>query len=710
MTTRPTTLLVVDDEELNRDLLRRRLERHGYRVLTASGGPEALELVDRDDCAVMLLDSMMPGMSGLDVLRVVRQRFSPDRLPIIMVTAKTQSEDIVEALELGANDYVTKPVDLPVALARIRTQVARRQADQARCESEERYSLAVQGANDGLWDWKIGVGEFYVSPRWKAIVDDPSPQETFTIDAWFDRVHTDDLDRVKAEFDEHLRGVSPQFESEHRLRRHAGSYRWVLARGLAVRDADGQAVRLAGSLTDITEGKVADALTGLPNRVLFMDRLGRLLEQARRTPDQLFALLFLDLDRFKNVNDSLGHQAGDQLLVQVAGRLEESLRSADTVSRVGSDDDDRRGKASDTVARFGGDEFAIILGRVREASDAVQVADRILRALAAPFAIDGQDVFVNVSIGIVISGPGYAAPEEMLRDADIALYRAKSSGRARHETFDKAMHAAVVARVQLETDMRHALDRGEFVLHYQPIVSLLGGTVTSLEALLRWQHPQRGLIQPSEFIPVAEETGLILPLGYWVVREVCRQLHEWASGGHEAATLTVAINLSTRQLSQPDLVEHLREILDACGVRPGQLEFEITESSMMADPDSARAAVSALKACGFRLSIDDFGTGYSSLSYLQHFPVDRLKIDRSFLESIDQVSGQGIIRTIVSLAKVLQVDVVAEGIETTTQLDHAQSLDCRFGQGFLFSRPLEPRPADELMLRGLVVRGPQSTT
>jgi PAS domain S-box-containing protein len=683
-------LLVVDDDELNRDMLSRRLRRAGYDVVAVDGGQAALDTIAATPIDLVLLDIMMPGMSGLEVLGHLRGAPATARLPVILVTAKAASEHVVEGLEQGADDYVTKPIDLAVALARIRTQLARRQAELALTESEERYALAVKGTNDGVWDWRMGQdGGVYYSPRWGAIMGFESPPPP-VLDAWLERIHPDDVERVRAEIDDHLRGETAHLEVEHRIRR-GEAYRWILVRGLAVRDEEGRPVRVAGSATDITEGKVADALTGLPNRVLFFDRLGRLFEHARRAPGFQFAVLFLDLDRFKTVNDSMGHAAGDQLLVETAHRLERNLRGTDSVTRMEPASGVHGKAGGHTVARFGGDEFAIILSGIHHPRDATRVAERLTQAVAEQCTIDDRDVFVTASIGISLSASGYERPEDMLRDADTALYRAKEAGRGRYELFDEAMRAEVVARLQVETDLRYALERSEFVLHYQPIVNLQSGQVTGQEALIRWNHPQRGLLLPAEFVGIAEETGLIVPLGLWVIEEASRQLALWAGQGSDEALPVVSINLSARQLAVPDFADRVTGIVDAAGIARRLVEFEITETVMMSDPEASRVALERLKADGFRLSIDDFGTGYSSLSYLQRFPVDRLKLDRSFLTELgSNVEVQGILQSVVLLAQHLKLEVVAEGIETYGQLEKVRSLNCTFGQGYYFSRPVPP--------------------
>jgi PAS domain S-box-containing protein len=687
MTEPVSTILVVDDEEWNRDMLGRRLERAGYEVVLAEDGDRALAILDQRSIDLVLLDIMMPGLSGIDVLRRVRADPSASRIPIIMVTAKAQPEDVVEALELGADDYLTKPVNFPVAVARIRTQLARRRAELALSESQARYALAVEGTNDGVWDWQVASGDVYASPRWRAIMGLDDAADLRHLRAWFDRVHPDDAERVRGDLDEHVAGRSEHLECEFRIR-HPEGYRWILARARSVRDPQGRAARVAGSVTDITEGKVADALTGLPNRVLFGDRLGRLFEQAKRVDGFQFAVLLLDLDHFKNVNDSLGHQAGDQLLVETAHRLERNLRSADSVARLDTGGGRLGSAATTLLARLGGDEFAIILGGLHHPTDVTRVADRLGRAIAQAYAIEGQDVFVTASIGIALSATGYTRPGDMLRDADTALYRAKAAGRGCFELFDAEMREQVVRRLHLETDMRQAVSRGELILHYQPIVALPSGTVTGVEALVRWQHPTRGLILPADFIPMAEETGLIVPIGYWVIEEACRQLQLWDAEHDGDRRLAMAVNLSVRQLSAADFVETTIEIVDRYAVDHARLECEITESVMITNPEAVRSVLERLRASGFRISIDDFGTGYSSLSHLQRFPADRLKIDRSLLQEIaTQPESQAIMKSMVLLADHLQLEVVAEGIETRAQLRQVESLQCGFGQGYYFSHP-----------------------
>src|SRR6202163_2661868 len=681
-------LLIVDDNEMNRDMLARRLERKGYVVGVADSAQQLLERVKQDGADLVLLDIEMPEVSGLEALKRLRDAYSPIELPIIMVTAKIQSEDIVKALDLGANDYLTKPVDFPVALARIATQLSHKRAKEALRESEERYALAARGANDGLWDWNLLTNIMYFSPRWKSMLGYQEGEIGDQLGEWLDRIHDSDRERVKDELAAQQKGLTPHFESEQRVLNKDGTFRWMLSRGLAVRDASGKATRMAGSQTDITEGKVTDPLTGLPNRLLFIDRLGRLIKHAKRRKDHSFAVLFLDLDGFKMINDSLGHLVGDQLLVGVASRLEKCLRATDTIARLGE---------GFIVARMGGDEFTVLLDDLKDPGDAKLAAERLMKSVTSPFMLGGREVFTSLSIGIALSNPGYEQAEDILRDADTAMYRAKSLGKGRSEMFDADMRASVVARLQLETDLRRALEHGEFHNVYQPIVSLASGQIVGFEALLRWQHPTRGLLGPEEFIMVAEETGLIRDLGWWNLREACRQMTEWRADYNAYSELTMSVNLSPKQFLQPNLAEDIGDLLRELKLPPQALKLELTESTVMGDPSAAIEMLQQIKLLGISLAIDDFGTGYSSLSYLHRFPLDTLKIDRSFISSIGTGEDTEIARTIFPMALNLHLDVVAEGIETIEQLVLLKKLQCKYGQGYYFSKPLSADEAGLLL-------------
>jgi|KBSSwiStaDraftv2_1062776.scaffolds.fasta_scaffold111188_1 diguanylate cyclase (GGDEF)-like protein len=544
------TLLVVDDDAMNRDALSRRITGAGYAVLVAESGPQALEIVRTQRVDLVLLDVMMPEMSGVETLRRLRQQRSVADLPVIMVTAKTGSEDVVEALEVGANDYITKPVDFSVAVARIRTQLTARRAD---------------------------------------------------------------------------------------------------------------------------------PLTGLPNRVLFMDRLEQLLRRAKSSGHHAFAVFFLDIDRFKIINDSLGHVAGDELLVAVSRRLEQSLRASDTIARFDGDC---------TLARLGGDEFTILLDRVRTEADAKMVAERLLSAVTRPFDVQGRTVVVSISMGIVMAAARYELPEEMVRDADTAMYRAKALGKARCEVFDTSMLAAAEERLLVETGLRHALERGEFEVHYQPIVTLAEARLAGFEALLRWRHPTRGLLSPDQFIPTAEETGLIIPVGAWVLGEACRQMRAWDDEFPGCSDLVINVNLSAKQCLEPTLGDTVRRVLRETGLAPRRLKLEITESIVLEDSRIVLEVLNGLRDIGVQLGLDDFGMGYSALSYLQRLPLQTLKIDRSFVNGIRETGNMEIIRAIISMAAGLSMDVTAEGVETADQAAQLNGMACEFGQGFYFHRPM----------------------
>jgi diguanylate cyclase (GGDEF)-like protein/PAS domain S-box-containing protein len=690
-------LLIVDDNEMNRDMLARRLARKGYDVLVANGAQELVESVKQDGIDLVLLDIEMPEITGLDALRILRKVYSAAELPVIMVTAKNQSEDIITALDLGANDYLTKPIDFPVAVARISTQLAHKHAQEALKESEERYALAALGSNDGLWDWNISENEVHFSARWKSMLGFQENEIGNKPEEWFDRIHDADRARVKDEITAHQSGTTPHFESEHRMLHHDGTFRWMLSRGLAIRDQSGRPLRMAGSQTDITQAKVSDPLTGLPNRLLFIDRLNRLIKYSKRRKNHSFAVVFMDLDGFKMINDSMGHMVGDQLLVGVAERLEKCLRATDTLARL---------RDTYTVARLGGDEFTVLLDDLKDPNDAKVAADRLMKALKPPFLLAGKEVYTSVSIGIAQSNPVYEGPDEMLRDADTAMYHAKSLGKGRYEVFDAKMRASVMARLQLETDLRHALERGEFRNFYQPIVNLASGEIAGFEALLRWQHPTRGLLGPIEFIGVVEETGLIREVGWWNLSEACRQISEWRSASPSNGNLIISVNLSAKQFLQPNLVADIANLLREINLPPEALKLEITESTVMKDPAGAVEMLQQIKSLGVRLAIDDFGTGYSSLSYLHRFPLDTLKIDRSFISSMDDDGdGMEIARTILPMAKNLRLDVVAEGVETIEQFELLKKFNCAYGQGFYFSRPLSAEGITALLTGDLAWQG-----
>ena len=569
----------------------------------------------------------------------------------------------------------------------------RRRVEAALRQSEERYALAAQGSNDGLWDWDLEKNELYLSPRWKQMLGYDETELSNSPHEWFERVHPDDLPKLQVALGTHPADCDTHFRIEHRMRHRDGSYRWMLSRGLAICDTEGRALRIAGSLTDITARKKVedqllhdafhDALSGLANRSLFLDRLGQSLTRTKRRQGFHFAVLFLDLDRFKLINDSLGHLSGDRALVTVARRLETCVRPGDT------------------VARLGGDEFAVLLDDVRNLEDVERLTQQMEDRLAAPFQVDGNEMYVSASIGIAFGTAGYERPEDVLRDADAAMYRAKALGRNRHEVFNETLHLEAMDRLRLETDLRRAVQEQSFRLQYQPIVCLADGRVTAFEALVRWWHPVWGVVPPDQFIQVAEETGLILPIGRWVLSHACERMHQWQLDHPSDPPLAINVNLSRRQLLQADLVEQIRYILERTGLPPESLRLEITESAILDNPEAAVEFLRHLQALAIGLCVDDFGTGYSSLSSLQQFPVSVLKIDRSFIRGMGPEGERDeIVRAVVSLAHSLRMEVVAEGVETEGQLARLRAMNCDYGQGYLLCQALDADGIERLMERG----------
>lgn len=567
----------------------------------------------------------------------------------------------------------------------------RKVAEQRLRTSEERYALAAAGAADGLWDWHLDTGEIYYSPRWKAMVGCSEPELAGTVDEWFKRVVPSDLDGLKTAIQLHLNGQREHLQHEFRIRHAAGQELWMLVRGLAVRNDKDCAVRMAGSMTDITARKRAeqqllfdafhDQMTGLPNRTLLLDRIGQALDRNRRGNGRQFAVLILDLDRFKSINDALGTSVGDGLLREIAARLE-------SARRVG-----------DTLARLSADEFGVLLDDIDDAGDAIQAAERMSQAISRPVTLSGHEVVLTASIGVALSATGYERAEDMLRDSSLAMYRAKSGGRARIDLFDGNLRRQAMVVMRTEAELRTALEQGQLCLYYQPIVALQDNSIAGFEALMRWNHPDRGVVSPAEFIPLAEESGLIVPMGRWALCEAVRQLAAWQRAFPRTEPLFMSVNVSSRQFRDDDLVGLVRSVVTEHGIPPSSLKLELTESLLMQDPEKCRDLMLRIRDMDVRLSIDDFGTGYSSLAYLHKFPVDTLKVDRTFVQAVS--SGQGnaaIVQVITTLATILNLDAVAEGVETVEEANFLRDILCKYAQGYHFSRPAPAQTMERTLL------------
>ena len=553
-------------------------------------------------------------------------------------------------------------------------------------QNQERYSLAMQASNDGLWDWDLKTNKILYSDRWKEMLGFNDDEISDTADEWLSRVHPEDHDRVRASIDAYLEGTTSNFEIEYRIRHFSDNYLWMMAKGLAIRTSDGRATRFAGSQTDVSERKsneeqmihdaLHDTLTNIPNRTLLLDRIRQSLVRRKRYPKTSFAIIFIDLDRFRLVNESLGHIHGDELLQLISARLKETI------------------PISDTVARLGGDEFSILLQDINSVRDVEVIAKDIQNLFSKPFFLGDREVFASASMGIAHSDNDYKTPEEILRDAELAMYRAKREGKSQSIVFQPQFRQSSLSPIDLDTDLRRALDRDEMELHYQPIISMRDRTISGFEALLRWSHRSRGVISPNEFIPLAEETGLIYDLGQWVLGKACKQIAAWNKSKKKEDQLEISINLSSRQFSDPNLVEGIVENIEKSGFDAEFLKIEITESALMQNAQRSVSMLNQLKDLNIKVCVDDFGTGYSSLSYLHTFPIDTLKIDRSFVHDMSRnFRNMEIIRTIIMLAHNLKLDVIAEGVETGEQDAQLSALGCQFAQGFYFSRPINSSDA-----------------
>ena len=684
-------ILVIDDDVGIRDLARHVLTAQGFLMISADNGEQGLQLFQDRKPDIVMLDVMMPGQDGFEVCTALRRLPVGKHTPVLMITSLEDVESIDRAYQAGATDFVTKPFNWPLLCHRLRYMLRASRAMSDLSKSRETLADAQRLAGLSSWEWDLESNVVYWSKEIYARFGVPEDSVNSNSDSFWNLIHPDDRDAVKEAFVAAIKAEKP-YNQDYRIVLPNGATQIIHVQGRTEYDGDGRALRMHGTIQDITERKRTeeqirhlafyDSLTSLPNRMLFKEQLNQALQSARRE-ERYVSILFLDLDNFKRVNDTLGHTIGDLLLQDVGARLAQCIRAEDSLARNPS------AQPNLTVARLGGDEFTVLLGRIANTQDAAKVAQRILDSLAEPIDVDGHELFVSASIGIAVYPFDGEETETLIKNADAAMYHAKSNGRSRYHFYNPSMNASALEKLNLERNLRKALDRGEFVLYFQPLVHGTSGEIIGNEALLRWIHPERGLISPGKFIPLAEETGLIVPIGQWVIETACKQNVEWQKAG--LPSVPVMVNLSSVQFHDPKLVLKVEEVLNETGLDPHYLTLELTESMLMQDSEHNITTLLELRRLGVGLAIDDFGTGFSSLNYLKRFPVDHLKIDQSFVRDITQDPGNSAIAlAIIALARSLNLGVVAEGVETPEERDFLRSNGSPDMQGFLFC---EPQPA-----------------
>ncbi len=684
-------VLVVDDDAGGRRLTRATLKKAGFDVSEAEDGQQALDAMRVALPDLVLMDVSMPVMDGFAACAELRKLPGGGRVPVVMMTGLDDVQSIERAFEVGATDFITKPINWPILAHRVRYMLRASSAINDLNQNQRRLSNAQRIGEMGDWVWDVRQDRIVPSEQAWRIFGHEAQDTSLQGDGFLATVHPEDADRVRQACERAIAN-GDAFAIEHRIVQSDGGLRHVHQQVEVIEyDSSGGALQLAGAVHDITRLKDTeeqirrlayfDTLTGLPNRLLFTEQLHKGLADAERQGQQL-AVLFVDLDHFKRVNDTLGHSAGDELLRVVSARLAQSVRPLDSISR-GSVERDRN-----SIARLGGDEFIIMLSDLHGAVDAAAVARRLVAALTEPVTIQCTELYVSASVGIAMYPYDGTDIDTLLMNADTAMYRAKEAGRGGFQFYDRSMNARALERLVMETMLRRALERSEFVLHYQPRVSLATGQIVGAEALIRWQHPERGLVSPREFITLAEETSLVIPIGEWSLAEVCRQSAAWRTSG--LAAVPVAVNLASTHLRERNLPDLVSRMLAQHGVPAGCLEIEVTESVLIADPELSLDTARRLNELGVRLSIDDFGTGYSSLSYLKRLPISALKIDQSFVRDLaTDPDDAAIITAIIAMAHTLKLKVIAEGVETEAQRVFLMNNGCDEFQGYLMSRPVE---------------------
>ncbi|MFH1214983.1 MAG: EAL domain-containing protein [Pseudomonadota bacterium] len=695
-------VLIVDDDMAQRLLMRQSLRETDLVVEEAADGREALSVFERVSPDLVLMDVKMPHMDGFAACAEMRKFQGGQDIAIVLVTGLDDYESIKKAFEVGATDFITKPVNWPLLAHRVRYLL---RASRAFCNlrrSEKRLSIAQDIASLGSWDWDRDKNSIYFSEQMYRIFGLTADKSEPEYDTFLAFVHPDEQQRVRETVKEAL-GEKKPYSIDYRIIQPDGSLRTVHERADVVYDAQGNVVSMHGTVQDITaritaEEKIRflahyDSLTGLPNRQLFLEYVSQALFAAQRDKGKV-ALVYLDLDRFKRINDTLGHSAGDKLLKEIANCLGDSVRSSDIIAKASFVK-----KPGVTLSRLGGDEFTILLTGLAEEEHAARVAQRILELLSHPVMIAGQEVYVSGSIGISIYPSDGDDVDTLLRNADVAMYHAKESGRNTFQFFSEQMNHRAMERLNIETALKKGLERNELILYYQPQLDLRTGKLAGLEALVRWLHPEMGLVPPGMFIPIAEESGLIIPIGEWVIHEACRQVRQWQDEG--LCPIRMAVNISSLQFKQQSLIPVVQQALQQSGIEARFLELELTESSIMQNVDQVNDTLVQLKEIGVSLSVDDFGTGYSSMSYLKRFPLDALKIDRSFVMDITtDPNDAAIIKAIIALAHSLGLKTVAEGVETREQLDFLRMEKCDEIQGFHISRPVHAADLEEFLKPG----------